>query len=515
MDFPPDSDPKPSRKRLASTLVNPEAKREPLNRLPGVGSPYQEDLMPEESRSVTTTVKQNSLEDANRVVEDPLDKQMPQNESPSESARPAMDAAGDCRITPPGAAEDEVFTTDLDDSALDDLNSLANALDEDPAAKKIKVTYADKTKKNKPLPFLLYIHLGRDERRYIPKETFVSFVVEAQGLLFNPKPGLRAPKLQCAFWTWRNGRGLIGCLDEPSSKWVREAADMIKPNGESVRVWGKGEFGPLSRMSFFVPDSLLLPEDKLVERMIDQNNLTGECKVFSVKNTFKTRGDASQVNGKYFLLGIDKDFAKAIKKLPEQKVSIGFSQMSINLKGKSDAKFTSEDKKRPESKQTCKTTKLSSSKPVHIPSREEYTLLTLNQRKKARRRMKSQGVPLYDISRMNSHSKPRKTVAPNSAANSSQLTELTRKSAKPDEILSGEEFRAAALAKRQLANLSRTVGESFHGVQQCLRIGVSPDSSTRGASVGIEPAVCGNRDSTGSSIKKSSTSIKFVFQKTT
>ncbi|QQP57363.1 Hypothetical protein FKW44_002321 [Caligus rogercresseyi] len=77
MDFPPDSDPKPSRKRLASTLVKPEAKREPLNRLPGVGSPSQEDLMPEESRSVTTTVKQYSLEDANRIVEDPLDKQMP------------------------------------------------------------------------------------------------------------------------------------------------------------------------------------------------------------------------------------------------------------------------------------------------------------------------------------------------------------------------------------------------------------------------------------------------------
>ncbi|QQP35544.1 Hypothetical protein FKW44_023807, partial [Caligus rogercresseyi] len=66
-----------------------------------------EDLMPEKSRSVTTKVKQNSLEDANRVVEDPLDKQMPQNESPSESARPAMDVAGDCRITPPGAAEDD------------------------------------------------------------------------------------------------------------------------------------------------------------------------------------------------------------------------------------------------------------------------------------------------------------------------------------------------------------------------------------------------------------------------
>ncbi|QQP55775.1 Hypothetical protein FKW44_000220, partial [Caligus rogercresseyi] len=138
MDFPPDSDPKPSRKRLASTLVNPEAKREPLNRLPGVGSPSQEDLIPEKSRSVTTKVKQNSLEDANRVVEDPLDKQMPQNESLSESARPAMDVTGDCRITPPGAAEDEVFSTDLDESALDDLNSLANALDEDPAAKKIK-----------------------------------------------------------------------------------------------------------------------------------------------------------------------------------------------------------------------------------------------------------------------------------------------------------------------------------------------------------------------------------------
>ncbi|QQP40969.1 Hypothetical protein FKW44_015203 [Caligus rogercresseyi] len=51
-----------------------------------------------------------------------------------------MDVAGDCRITPPGAAEDEVFSTDLDESALDDLNTLANALDEDPAAKKIKVT---------------------------------------------------------------------------------------------------------------------------------------------------------------------------------------------------------------------------------------------------------------------------------------------------------------------------------------------------------------------------------------
>ncbi|QQP40970.1 Hypothetical protein FKW44_015204, partial [Caligus rogercresseyi] len=138
MDFPPDSDPKSSRKRLASTLVNPEEKREPLNRLSGVGSPFQEDLIPEESRFVTTTVKQNSLEDANRVVEDPLYKQMPPNESPSESARPAVDVAGDCRITPPGAAEDEVFSTDLDESALDDLNTLANALEEDPAAKKIK-----------------------------------------------------------------------------------------------------------------------------------------------------------------------------------------------------------------------------------------------------------------------------------------------------------------------------------------------------------------------------------------
>ncbi|QQP39811.1 Hypothetical protein FKW44_013646 [Caligus rogercresseyi] len=95
MDFLPDSDPKPSRKRLASTLVNPEAKREPLNRLPGVGSPSQEGLMLEESRSVTTTVKQNSLEDANRVIEDTIDKQMPQNESPSGSARPAMDALQD------------------------------------------------------------------------------------------------------------------------------------------------------------------------------------------------------------------------------------------------------------------------------------------------------------------------------------------------------------------------------------------------------------------------------------
>ncbi|QQP56080.1 Hypothetical protein FKW44_000634 [Caligus rogercresseyi] len=43
--------------------------------------------------------------------------------------------AGDCRITPPGAAENEVFSPYLGESALDELNSLANALDEDPASK--------------------------------------------------------------------------------------------------------------------------------------------------------------------------------------------------------------------------------------------------------------------------------------------------------------------------------------------------------------------------------------------
>ncbi|QQP53922.1 Hypothetical protein FKW44_006570 [Caligus rogercresseyi] len=84
MGFPPDSDPKPSRERLSSTLVNLEVKREPLTRLPRVGYPSQEDLIPEELRSLSIAVKQYFMED--RVVEDPEDKRMPQNES----SAPAM-----------------------------------------------------------------------------------------------------------------------------------------------------------------------------------------------------------------------------------------------------------------------------------------------------------------------------------------------------------------------------------------------------------------------------------------
>ncbi|QQP51336.1 Hypothetical protein FKW44_012661, partial [Caligus rogercresseyi] len=120
MDFPPDSYLKPSRKRLAPTLVNPKAttKQASRSRISFSGGPDAGRVALRDDNG-----QAKSLEDANRVVEDPLDKQMPQNE-----------------ITPPGAAEDEVFSTDLDESALDDLNSLANALDEDPGAKKIKAT---------------------------------------------------------------------------------------------------------------------------------------------------------------------------------------------------------------------------------------------------------------------------------------------------------------------------------------------------------------------------------------
>ncbi|QQP40849.1 Hypothetical protein FKW44_015036, partial [Caligus rogercresseyi] len=69
-------------------------------------------------------------EDADQVVNDSDDKQMSQNISPAlvttnppRFALPAMDVAGGYGLTPSGETEYEVFPTDLDESALDDLNS--------------------------------------------------------------------------------------------------------------------------------------------------------------------------------------------------------------------------------------------------------------------------------------------------------------------------------------------------------------------------------------------------------
>ncbi len=222
----------------------------------------------------------------------------------------------------PETEEPSVLNTDPDDEDLIDLTALGEGLEDlAPPKKSAKTTYAKKAAG--PLfPHLLSVHLGSNERKFLPEKLFQEYLVQLEAEVYRDIMGSNEARLRCAFKRWSNGRGLLGCRDAPTAEWLAEATTRINIGGQSFKAWARGDFGNLSRMSFYIQKDCGVPKEDILTALVRQNRIPGTHVVHFVSEvkTPKKKGDKTSdfQLGYRFVAAVDEEFRKHVMDLDKE-----------------------------------------------------------------------------------------------------------------------------------------------------------------------------------------------------
>ena len=104
-------------------------------------------------------------------------------------------------------------------------------------------TYAGAASKPKvDLKNLVYVQKGRERREPIPKGLFLAFMTRLHYNMWN-LPAEEFNKINIDWSDHHLGRGLVACMDEESTAYVKAQADTFQHEGDFVRAWLRHEFG--------------------------------------------------------------------------------------------------------------------------------------------------------------------------------------------------------------------------------------------------------------------------------
>ena len=89
---------------------------------------------------------------------------------------------------------------------------------------------------------LVYIQKGRERREPIPKGLFLAFMSRLHYNMWN-LPEEEFNKINIDWSDHHLGRGLVACMDEETTAYVKVQADTFQQEGDFVRGWLRNEFG--------------------------------------------------------------------------------------------------------------------------------------------------------------------------------------------------------------------------------------------------------------------------------
>ena len=171
-------------------------------------------------------------------------------------------------------------------------------------------SYATAAKSGLQPSHLLHVHLGQEDREFIPEDLFNKLVDVVEERVIEDRD---APKLKCSFTRWTGGKGLLGCQDEMTAKYLSNTISEIRVAGRSFKAWPRGELGRLDRLTFYTPDFAKLPAGKpVVDQMVHQNDLPGEYVLYSFQKVGSVDRTGADRKGWYYHVGISKEMREAI-----------------------------------------------------------------------------------------------------------------------------------------------------------------------------------------------------------
>ena len=114
---------------------------------------------------------------------------------------------------------------------------------ENVASQHANSTYAGAASKPKvDMKNLVYVQKGRERREPIPKGLFLAFMTRLHYNMWN-LPAEEFDKINIDWSDHHLGRGLVACMDEESTAYVKAQADTFQHEGDFVRAWLRHEFG--------------------------------------------------------------------------------------------------------------------------------------------------------------------------------------------------------------------------------------------------------------------------------
>ena len=105
-------------------------------------------------------------------------------------------------------------------------------------------TYAGATKKPAKIDqnLVLYIQRGRERRLPIKRTISEAFCEEVTAKAFDLEED-QFNKVQIAWTDHHLGRGIVICLDQYTTAWVKTQAEAFSYEGSKIRAWSQDEFG--------------------------------------------------------------------------------------------------------------------------------------------------------------------------------------------------------------------------------------------------------------------------------
>ena len=144
---------------------------------------------------------------------------------------PPANPLASAKFTPP-------TSNDLSE-AIEEVNSQEKASDNFDEEGAGASSYASRAKKAKVhYPFALYILAGSEERKNLTLHHYVGY----EEFLFNSviRAGLEeSSKIKIDFSIFRNTHGLIACVDEFTSQYVKNLTKAFKYEEETTRAWNR------------------------------------------------------------------------------------------------------------------------------------------------------------------------------------------------------------------------------------------------------------------------------------
>ncbi len=193
-------------------------------------------------------------------------------------------------------------------------------------------TYAQNAKgeKKTDYPHILYVHLGNDERKTMPKDVWNLFFEKVQAICLERafKDDAASPKIE---WSgFSRGVGVIAPADEESKTIMKEVVSSITVAEHNFRAWARGERGKFIPLSILIPHTMkkeVFTAGKIMQAIVRTNKLHEDKHVIRSCNEFPGGGKRRLLR-----IGAEEDLVTAIKAL-NGVVYIAASKLEVFFRG--------------------------------------------------------------------------------------------------------------------------------------------------------------------------------------
>ena len=193
-------------------------------------------------------------------------------------ATPGSSKKVDDKKTPPKAISMADLTPELEELDDDTLDAIALSNTDG-----TKQSYANVAKKKSmDQQFLLYIQNGHVRREPITRSLFEAFMEELQNHIWTLDAN-EAAKIKIAWNDFHLGHGLVACLDNYTTAYIKKYAEAFNLEGSTLRAWARADFGERVVFSGFLHGKLWTRKKgpQALSTILKRNELDGKFQLLS------------------------------------------------------------------------------------------------------------------------------------------------------------------------------------------------------------------------------------------